>query len=101
MDTERIDQIIERHGREESALIQVLLEIQKELHWIPGEALERVSERLGVPEARIRHHGLAHLRLPCIKYGWRADDGIADLCADAGVGRIRPGACRPMDGVRA
>jgi len=55
MDNERIDQIIDRHGCEAGSLIQVLLEIQREHHWLPGEALERVSERLQVPLTRIRH----------------------------------------------
>jgi NADH-quinone oxidoreductase subunit E len=55
MDTARIDQIIDRHGGEASSLIQVLLEIQHENHWLPKEALERVGARLAVPMSRIRH----------------------------------------------
>ncbi len=55
MDHERVDRIIDRHRGEPSSLIQVLLEIQAECHWLPPEALDRVRERLGVPLARIRH----------------------------------------------
>lgn len=55
MDTEAIDRIIDKHRGEPSALIQVLLEIQSEYHWLPREALERVAERLQVPVSRIRH----------------------------------------------
>ena len=55
MDAQRVDQIIAKHGGEASGLIQVLLEIQAENHWLPKEALDRVSERLRVPLARIRH----------------------------------------------
>ena len=55
MDTDRIDQIIDKHQGEASSLIQVLLEIQSEHHWLPKEALERVSEKLQVPFARILH----------------------------------------------
>ena len=55
MDTERIDQIIDRHGSEASSLIQVLLEIQSDQHWLPKEALRRVAERLQVPLTRIQH----------------------------------------------
>jgi NADH-quinone oxidoreductase subunit E len=51
---ERIDAILEAHGCEPSSLIQVLLEIQRELHWLPREALARVGERLGVPQSRIQ-----------------------------------------------
>jgi len=55
MDMDRVDQIIDRHGGEESSLIQVLLDIQAENHWLPREALERVGEKLGVSLVRIRH----------------------------------------------
>ncbi|KMY68095.1 hydrogenase [Desulfocarbo indianensis] len=55
MDTERVDQIIDKHHGEASSLIQVLLDIQSENHWLPKEALERVSQRLQVPQARIQH----------------------------------------------
>ncbi len=55
MDNESIDHIIERHQAEPSALIQILLEIQSERHWLPEEALVRVSERLDVPMSRIMH----------------------------------------------
>ena len=55
MDNERIDQIIDEHQGEASSLIQVLLEIQSENHWLPKEALERVSEKLQVPLTRIQH----------------------------------------------
>lgn len=55
MDLDRVDQIVAEHGGEASALIQVLLDIQAENHWLPKEALERVAEKLGVSLARIRH----------------------------------------------
>ena len=42
------------HG-EASSLIQVLLEIQNENHWLPKEALEKVSKKLQVPLSRIQH----------------------------------------------
>jgi len=55
MELKDVDRIIDRHQGEASSLIQVLLEIQAENHWLPREALERVSERLQVPMSRIRH----------------------------------------------
>jgi NADH-quinone oxidoreductase subunit E len=55
MDSDRLDQIIDAHQGEASALIQVLLGIQAENNWLPQDALERVGERLGVPLSRIRH----------------------------------------------
>ena len=55
MDNESIDRIIDAHQCEASSLIQVLLDIQSEHHWLPREALDRVSERLQVPLTRIQH----------------------------------------------
>ena len=55
MDRDRIDQIIDKHQGSASALIQILLEIQKENRWLPKEALEKVSRRLQVPLNRIQH----------------------------------------------
>ncbi len=55
MDIRRVDEIIEKHGCEPSSLIQILLDIQGANHWLPREALDRVSERLEVPMARVQH----------------------------------------------
>ena len=55
MDNKRIDQIIDKHQGEPSSLIQVLLDIQSENHWLPKESLERVSEKLQVPLSRTMH----------------------------------------------
>lgn len=55
MNSEQIDQMIVRYHGEAGSLIQVLLEIQSELNWLPKEALERVSEKLQVPLTRVRH----------------------------------------------
>ena len=55
MDIARVDQIIDNHNSEASSLIQILLDIQSENHWLPKEALERISERLQVPYTRIQH----------------------------------------------
>ncbi len=55
MDNDRVDQIIDKYHSEASALIQILLEIQSEDHWLPKDALERIAERLQVPLTRIQH----------------------------------------------
>jgi NADH-quinone oxidoreductase subunit E len=55
IDHDRIDRIIDDHDGRASALIQVLLDIQREDHWLSKEALSRVSERLEVPLRRIQH----------------------------------------------
>lgn len=55
MDIAEVDRILDKHNAEPSSLIQVLLEIQHENHWLPKVALERIAERLRVPMSRIRH----------------------------------------------
>jgi len=55
MDKDKIDKIMDKYPSDPSSLIQVLLEIQSENHWLPKEALERVSEKLQVPLNRIQH----------------------------------------------
>ncbi|MDZ4064199.1 MAG: NAD(P)H-dependent oxidoreductase subunit E [Coriobacteriia bacterium] len=50
-----VDRILDGHGGEPSTLIQVLLEIQSEYRWLPERALQRVGQRLRVPQSRIRH----------------------------------------------
>jgi NADH-quinone oxidoreductase subunit E len=40
---------------EASELIQMLLDIQRELHWLPKEALEKIAAKLNVPLSRVQH----------------------------------------------
>jgi NADH-quinone oxidoreductase subunit E len=51
----RIDEIVDRYRGDKSALIQILLDIQREYYWLPKEALLRLSERLEIPLNRIYH----------------------------------------------
>jgi len=44
----KVDEIIDKHKKDDSQLIQILLEIQREYNWLPKEALLWLSERLGV-----------------------------------------------------
>ena len=53
MELDRIDKIIEQKGGGQDSLIQVMLDIQSEEHWLPKEALLRVSDKLDVPMTRI------------------------------------------------
>lgn len=50
-----IDEVIDKHQGDKSALIQILLEIQSKNHWLPKTALMWVSERLNVPMSQILH----------------------------------------------
>jgi NADH-quinone oxidoreductase subunit E len=53
MDQEKLDQILEKYAGEEGVLIQLLLDVQKELNWVPKEAIQRISETLQIPLSQI------------------------------------------------
>ena len=53
--TNRIDQIIDKYNNDPFSLIQVLLDIQEELNWLPGDVLQRISEGLNIPLQQVRH----------------------------------------------
>jgi NADH-quinone oxidoreductase subunit E len=53
MDQKKIDQIVDKYAGEEGVLIQLLLDVQKELNWVPKEAIQRISERLQIPLSQI------------------------------------------------
>lgn len=55
MHHDMIDRIITLYQDKPSALIQILLDIQRENHWISKEIIEEVSRRLDIPLARIYH----------------------------------------------
>lgn len=50
---DKVDQIIDRYAGEEGTLIQILLDVQREYNWLPGEVLKRLSERLEIPVSHI------------------------------------------------
>ena len=51
----QIDKIVEKYDCDKNALIQVLLDIQRENNWLPKEALMWVSQKLEVPLSQIYH----------------------------------------------
>ncbi len=50
---EKIDRIINKYADEKGILIQLLLDMQKELRWIPKEAVMRINQRLKIPVSEI------------------------------------------------
>jgi NADH-quinone oxidoreductase subunit E len=69
MEIERIDQIINKYEGKESALIQILLDIQSENHWLPKNALDRVSEKLGVPINKVTNIATFHKTFSLVPKG--------------------------------
>ena len=53
MEQNKVEHIINKYHGNPSSLIQILLEIQRENHWLPKEVLERLSKKLDVPLNRI------------------------------------------------
>jgi len=52
-DLRLVDDIIQKYNYKKNALIQILLDIQMQVHWIPGHALRWLSTRLNIPLTRI------------------------------------------------
>jgi NADH-quinone oxidoreductase subunit E len=50
-----VNQVIDKYKGDQSALIQMLLEIQRENRWLPKPALTRLSQKLGIPLSQIYH----------------------------------------------
>ncbi len=53
MINDKIDKIINNYQNKEGILIQLLLDIQKELKWIPSEIIKRISAKLKIPVSQI------------------------------------------------
>jgi F420-non-reducing hydrogenase iron-sulfur subunit len=69
VDSDKIDEIINKYQGKKGSLVQALLEIQLENHWIPQEVLERVSKKLDVPLSRIMHIVTFHKTFSLIPKG--------------------------------
>jgi NADH-quinone oxidoreductase subunit E len=52
MDATAIETILQRHPQDPSSIIQVMLDIQNELCYLPRDVLDHVSEQLHVPLSR-------------------------------------------------
>ena len=50
---EQIDKIIDKYVGKKGILIQLLLDIQKQIKWIPKKAIIRISQRLNIPCSQI------------------------------------------------
>lgn len=89
MDNARIDQIIEKHNAEPSSLIQVMLEIQREHHWLPKATLKRVSEKLQVPMTQIQHVATFYKAFSLVPKGrHRVHVCVGTACHVRGASRI-------------
>ncbi len=49
----KIDRILANYSNEKGMLIQILLDVQHEYHWLPPEVLTQISERLKIPRSYV------------------------------------------------
>ena len=49
----RLERILKRHGNQRSFLIPILQDIQAEYNYLPQEALEHLSRKIGIPLSNI------------------------------------------------
>ena len=57
METAQIDNLVEKHGADGSALVRVLQEVQREEGYLPRKKLSRLAQQLDLPLSRL--YGLA------------------------------------------
>jgi len=53
MSNERVDKVIDKYVGKQGVLIQLLLDIQHDLGWIPEETITRINQRLKIPFSEI------------------------------------------------
>ena len=89
MDQDRVDKIVDQHQCQASSLIQILLDIQAENHWLPRWALERVSQRLEVPFSRTQHIATFYKAFSLVPKGrHQVHICMGTACHVRGAGRI-------------
>ena len=57
MDMTQIDEVVEAHGEDRSALVGILQEVQRQQGYLPRKTLSRLSKKLDLPLSRL--YGLA------------------------------------------
>jgi NADH-quinone oxidoreductase subunit E len=55
VNVKKINHVVAKYKGESNLLIQVLLELQKELRWLPKEGLLKISQELNVPLRQVYH----------------------------------------------
>ena len=53
MDFQKVEEAITKHDIQSSALIEVLLDVQEEYRYLPGEALKIIAKNLKVPLSQV------------------------------------------------
>ena len=76
-----VREVLDRHGREPTRLLQILIDVQTPLGWLPPAALSAVAEGVGLPRARVEgvagFYGFLYLE-PAGRYRILFSDNITD-----------------------
>lgn len=65
----QVDKIIAEHNKDKNALIQILLQIQKEERWLSEDVLRKVSKKLDVPINQIYHIATFYKAFSLVPHG--------------------------------
>ena len=65
----QVDKIIANYNNDKNALIQILLQIQKENRWLSEDILKRVSKKLDVPINQIYHIATFYKAFSLVPHG--------------------------------
>ncbi len=80
-----IDPILTRHGNARTALVQILRDVQMIDGWLPPATITYVSEKVGLPRARVEgvagFYSFLHLK-PAGRFHVLFSDNITDRMAD-------------------
>jgi len=83
-DLPALDPILDRYGRDPTALVQILREAQEPIGWLPPVTITTLARKLGLPRARVEgvagFYSFLHLE-PAGRYRVRFSDNITDRMA--------------------
>jgi len=65
----QVDKIIADHNKDKNALIQILLQIQKENRWLSEDVLKKVSRKLDVPLTQVYHIATFYKAFSLVPHG--------------------------------
>ncbi len=55
MELKRVDEIIDSHKTDKTAILAILQDVQEEARWLSKETLEAVSKRMDIPLSNVYH----------------------------------------------
>ena len=83
------DKIIDSYGAKKEALIQILLDVQKELRWLPEPVIKRTAERLGVSLPQVYNIATFYKHFSLVPQGrHQVSVCVGTACHVRGAGRL-------------